>query len=194
MLNNVGGMLAVLGRLGVLLKDFTAYAERLTERLRGSIEVAGRRAGRPVQYLASYTDKEALVRGIQQREGTASNGLVVILKALESCTSYEIFRDAKERQLHLRRRGRKCLHYYVYFQDEVFGLSHVRLQTWFPFDVRVVLNGRERLARRFDAAQLAYRRWGNCFPWIEDFSRAQTLADRQPRLAKEVVSDMKHRR
>ncbi len=183
MLNTVGGMLAVLGRLGVLLKDFTAYAERLTERLRASVEIMGQRAGRPVRYLATYTDKEELVRGIQQREGTASHGLVAILKTLESCTSYEIFRDRQERELHLRRRARKCLHYYVYFQDEVFGLSHVRLQTWFPFDVRVVLNGREWLARQLDAAPLAYQRWDNCFPWIEDFRRAQTLADRQPRIA-----------
>lgn len=183
MLSTVGGMLAVLGRLGVLLKDFTAYAQRLTQQLRESVEGVGQEAGRPVRYLASYTNKEELVRGIQERDGTASNGLVAILSTVESCKSYEIFRDRQRRELKLRHRARKCLHYYVYFQDDVFGLGHVRLQTWFPFDVRVVLNGREWLAWQLEEAQVAYQRWDNCFAWIEDFARAQALADRQPRIA-----------
>ena len=181
-LTTVGGMMGVLGRLRVLLKDFTSYAERLTQQLRASIEAVGRQGGRPARYLAGYTNKEELVRGIQQQEGAASNGLVAVLSTLENCISYEVFRDRQRRELALRRRPRKCLHYYVYFQDEVFGLSHVRVQTWFPFDVRVVLNGREWLARQLDAAGIEYQRWDNSFPWIEDFARAQKLADRQPRI------------
>ena len=106
MLSTVGGMLAVLGRLGVLLKDFKTYAQRLTEQLRASVEAVGQQAGRPVRYLASYTNKEELVRGIQQREGTAASGLVVILSTLESCHSYEIFRDRQQQELKLRGRAR----------------------------------------------------------------------------------------
>jgi hypothetical protein len=66
--------------------------------------------------------------------------------------SFEISRDRERRELYLRRRSRRCLHYYVYFQDQVFGPSHVRVQTWFPFDVRVMLNGRRWLGRQMDAA------------------------------------------
>ena len=72
MLTTVGGMMAVLGRLGVLLKDFTAYAERRTQQLRGSVEAAAQQAGRPVQYLPGYTNKEQLVRGIQEQQGAAA--------------------------------------------------------------------------------------------------------------------------
>jgi hypothetical protein len=182
MLTTVRGMMAVLGRLGVLLKDFTAYAGGRTQQLRASVEAVAQQADRPVQYLPGYTNKEQLVRGIQQQQGSAPNGLVAVLSTLENCTSYEIVRDRQRRELDLRRRPRKCLHYYVYFEDSVFGLTHVRLQTWFPFDVRVVLNGREWLARQLDAAHIAYQRWDNCFPWIEDFPRAQTLANRQRRI------------
>ncbi len=182
MLTTVGGMMAVLGRLGVWLKDFKGYAERLTQQLRSSVEAVAQQEGRPVQYLPGYTNKEELVRRIEEREGIASNGLVAVLSTLENCISYEVFRDRQRRELDLRRRPRKCLHYYVYFRDEMFGLTHVRVQTWFPFDVRVVLNGREWLARQLDAAHLAYQRRDNCFPWIEDFARAQALADRQPRI------------
>jgi hypothetical protein len=182
MLTSVRGMMAVLSRLGVRLKDFTGYAEQLTARLRASVEAVADNAGRPVQYLPGYTDKEKLVQKLFQQQGAAPGGLVAALSTLESCISYEIFRDRQRRELDLRRRPRKCLHYYIYFHDTVFGLCHVRLQTWFPFDVRVVLNGREWLARQMDAKGIAYQRWDNCFPWIEDFDRAQKLADCQPRL------------
>ncbi len=41
------------------------------------------------------------------------------------------------------------------------------------------MNGRAWLAQQMDQAGLRYRRHDNCFPWIEDFSRAQTLMDEQ---------------
>lgn len=182
LLTSIGGVMSLLGRLGVLMKDFTTYAEQLTQRLRASIEAVGQGAGRPPLYLPGYTNKEELVQGIQQRQGVAPNGLVAVLSTLETCTSYDLFRDRERREVRLRRRPRKCLHYYVYFRDEMFGLTQVRIQTWLPFDVRVVLNGREWLARQLAAARTDYRREDNCFPWIEDFPRAQALANRQPRI------------
>jgi len=35
------------------------------------------------------------------------------------------------------------------------GLMHVRLQTWFPFNLQVCLNGREWLARTLDREHIA---------------------------------------
>ena len=55
----------------------------------------------------------------------------------------------------------------------------VRLQTWFPFPVHIYLNGREWLARQMDRAKIGYRRHDNCFTWVEDFQRAQTLLQEQ---------------
>src|SRR5262249_42420292 len=47
------------------LKDFPAYAEGRTQQLRRAIEAKAEEAGRPVEYLAGYTDKEALVRRLE---------------------------------------------------------------------------------------------------------------------------------
>ena len=47
------------------------------------------------------------------------------------------------------------------------------------FSLYVFLNGREWLARQMDQAGLRYQRHDNCFSWIEDFPRAQTLMDDQ---------------
>jgi hypothetical protein len=56
-----------------------------------------------------------------------------------------------------------------------------RIQSWFPFDIYVCLNGREWLARQMDRGHMNYERLENCFPWIEDAPKAQRLMDRQLR-------------
>ena len=76
---------------------------------------------------------------------------------------------------------RKCLHLYHYFMHEEFGLCHVRVQTWFPFQVDVCLNGRAWLARQMDRAGLGYRQRDNTFVWLEDAASAQRLLDEQVR-------------
>jgi DNA-binding PadR family transcriptional regulator len=56
---------------------------------------------------------------------------------------------------------------------------YARIQTWFPFNIQVGLNGREWLARQMDQQGLKYRQQGNCFVWIEDYEEAQKLMRRQ---------------
>ncbi len=183
LLTNVGGMMGFLSLVGVLLKDFMVYAEGVTKRLRQTTEERAQAAGRPVRYLPGATRKDELIEKILQEEGLAADGLIAVLSTLENCYSYDIYRNRSAKQVQLRRRPRKCLHYYFYFVDATFGLTQVRLQTWFPFNVHVVLNGREWLARQLDAAEIGYQRRDNCFVDLEDFARAQRLADRQPRIA-----------
>jgi hypothetical protein len=65
--------------------------------------------------------------------------------------------------------------------DSSGGFMSARLQTWFPFPIQICLNGREWLARQMDAEGLHYQCQGNCFPWIEDFPRAQQLMQAQLR-------------
>jgi hypothetical protein len=182
LLSTVGGLATWLNSAGVLLKDFMPFAEGVTKRLRRSTERFAEASGRPVQYLERKMDKEELVREIREERGQADNGLIAVLSTLETCQSFDIFRNRQTCQIDLRRRIRKCLHYYFYWDDGKFGLTQVRLNTWFPFDVRVVLNGREWLARQMDQAGLGYWRRDNCFVNVEDFARAQKLADRQPRI------------
>jgi hypothetical protein len=183
LLTSVGGTMAWLSRAGVLIKDFVKFAEGLTKQVRQATEESAAAAGRPVKYLDRFLDKEALVRGIRSEQGLAAHGLIAVLSTLEACSSYDVYRNAQTHQIELRRRQRKCLHYYFYWEDERFGLTQVRLQTWFPFNVHVVLNGREWLAHELDRAKIGYLRRDNCFADIEDFARAQKLADRQPRIA-----------
>jgi hypothetical protein len=193
-LANTVGFCRWLAAMGIPLKDFSSYAEGRTKQLRTALEAQASAAGRPVEYLAGYTDKEDLVQERLGRDGAAPGGLVCAFSTLENCSSYDVFHNSKARLLELRRRPRKCLHYYFYFVDRRFGLAQVRLQTWFPYNTHVVLNGRRWLARELDKKGIGYQRRDNCFTWVEDFARAQKLADRQPSIHWEAELDRLLRR
>jgi hypothetical protein len=81
--------------------------------------------------------------------------------------------------LEVTAKARKCLFLYHYWMHPVFGFLNARIQTWFPFPIQICLNGREWLARQMEAAGMEYVRQGNCFPWVEDWGKAQRLMDRQ---------------
>lgn len=177
----VDGLMAFLGWKHVLLKHFGAYAHAVSERIKAASCQAAREQGRPIQYLASSrSSKEAIASRIAERDNIRE-GLICILTCVEPCRTFEIYRNRDAKRLELVHRIRKCLHLYHYFQDPEFGFMHARIQTWFPFNVQVCLNGREWLSRMLDRDRLDYRRRDNCFPWIADMDRAQHLADRMLR-------------
>ncbi len=79
----------------------------------------------------------------------------------------------------------KCLHYYFYFQDARFGLVYLRVPTpgsspgaaWAPFRLQFYCNGHSWLARKLTAEGIGYTMTDNAFVRIDDWARAQELAD-----------------
>jgi hypothetical protein len=180
-LANVSGMMSFLWQQQVLLKDFKAFAGTRTAEVRRAAEEGAVQQGRPVEYLHNNVmKKEDWARDLAKRDGI-QHGLIGVLKAVESCWSYEVGPNRAKQKLELRGKPSKCLHYYHYFMDREVGLVYVRVQTWFPFNVHIGMNGREWLARRMDQSGLRYQRRDNCFAWIEDWARAQALMDEQLR-------------
>jgi hypothetical protein len=131
-------------------------------------------AKRPHQYLSGPTRKEELARQIAERDGI-TEGLVCVFSVLEPCRTFALV--WKETPPFVRPAQRKCLQLYCYFLDRQLGLIHVKLQTWFPFPVQVYVNGHDWLARRFDRRGVAYTKQDNVFVHVDDFERAQKLAD-----------------
>lgn len=166
-------------RAGVLLKDFAAFASDWTDRVRAAAHHLADQQQRPLTYLHGSGDrKELLAREVARREGLTA-GLIGIWSVVEPCLTYFVRKDREQKKLVLRLEPGKCLHYYFYFLHEQLGLLHLRLQTWFPFALHLCLNGRHWLARQLDQAGIGYVQRENCFPWIEDVSRAQKLARAQ---------------
>ena len=177
MLAFAGGMAAYLSRIGVLLKDFGDHAQAMTQQLMEASLKRAEMAGRPVQYLPSPSvRKEDLAREIAERDGV-TKGLICVLTCVEPCRSFEIYRNRGKKILEMVARNRKCLFVYHYWIDPYFGFMSARVQTWFPFSLQVCINGREWLAHRMGKKGMAYTRYDNSFPWIEDFPRAQKMFD-----------------
>lgn len=177
----VEGLRGYLWARKVLLKDFGAHAQAVTERVKDACLAAAHAAQIPVQYLASAaTSKEEVARQIARERGVTA-GPVCLLTCVEPFVGYDINRNAAKRKLELVSRYRKCLHYYWYEFHPECGFLNARLRTWFPFDVQICLNGREWLARQLDGAGLPYERYDNCFADGADFARAQALLDAQLR-------------
>lgn len=171
-----------LCRVGVQLKNFGAYATALSDRVREAAHAFAQRCGRPVRYLYSTAEsKESLARQLMERD-RVNEGLIGVFDCVEPCLTYFVRGDRQAHRLELKLESGKCLHHYFYFQHPEFGLMHVRLQTWFPFQVMVCVNGRLWLARQLDRAGLGYVQRDNSFIWMENLRRAQALAHAQLRV------------
>lgn len=168
-----------LNRAKVLLKDFTGYAMGLTERIKAGTRELTEKAGRPVIYLQSAAvRKEDYARSIAERDGV-SEGLVCVLWAVEPCLTFTVGPNREAKRLELRCEQKKCLHYYFYLVDSRLGWLNVRLQTWMPFTVHVVVNGREWLSRELCRKGIGFERRDNCFVDVENISGAQRIMNRQ---------------
>lgn len=173
------GMMGYLWHKQVPLTAFGKHAEKLTQQIKEASVAEARRVQRPVQYLnSSKIDKKTLAGQIATRDGV-ENGLICVLSCVEPCLSFEVGPNAEHKKLELKHRLRKCLFLYHYWMHPRFGFMSARLQTWFPFQVQIYLNGREWLARQMQGAGVEYIRQENCFPWVTDYTRAQTLMDEQ---------------
>lgn len=180
-LANERGMRAWLWKRQVLLKDFKDDALGLTEQIKAATEELAEAAHRPVQYLASSGQrKEDVAREIAERDGI-ERGLVCVLTAVEPCQTFTVGGNREQKKLVLRAHNGKCLHQYFYLIDDELGWLNVRLQTWFPFTVQVVINGREWLSRQLQKAGIGFERRENCFTDLADVNAAQELMHAQLR-------------
>lgn len=187
MLANLKGMNDFLRYTGHLLKDFGGYALEVSRQVRSGSMSLAEKSGRPIVHLDSpMVNKEQVALEIAARD-RISEGLVATITCVESCHSYNVRSDRKNGLLELFPQQRKCQHVYHYMVHPQFGWMYVRLQTWFPFNLFVGINGREWLAREMGAAGIRYVRDDNCFRWISDIAAAQRLLDDQVRFDWEGV-------
>ncbi|MGH2667882.1 MAG: hypothetical protein ACRDH5_01965 [bacterium] len=162
-----GGMFFFLEAAGVRLLDFKNFVLATTERVKKASLAEARKLDRPVRYLDSPTiDKEDLARQLLA-EHPVERGLICVLTALEPCMTFEYHRSPNRDERGLRLRPSKCLHLYKYFLHPRFGFMNARIQTWFPFNVQICLNGREWLTRQLEReGRSDFKRVDNCFTWL----------------------------
>jgi hypothetical protein len=166
------GMAVFLDRQGVrIVKDFGRYVHAASEKLRVHASEIARKAGRPFIYQDRVVrGKDELARKIAEKDGI-SQGLICVFSTLELATCFALVGGQ------IAPRLRKCLHFYFYLIDREFGLMHVRLQSWFPFQIQIYINGREWLGRQLDRRGIEHVRYENTFLRIEDLKLARKLCE-----------------
>jgi len=178
-----GAFARLLNRQGVLLKDFKSYVEGISQQVKEHAEQLATQAGRPFRYLeTSATARNGQSKEmLAQRLAAADNlqaGLICVLYTLEPCSTFTVRGNRQTQKLEVVRRSTKCLHFYFYYLDAELGLIHIRLQSWFPFQIQVYVNGRECLARYLDQQRIAYERYDNSFTQIDDLAVAQAFCEK----------------
>jgi hypothetical protein len=173
------GLHLFLNAAGIRLVDFPEYALATTAKIKQAALAEAASLNRPVRYLESpKVAKEDLAREILANDPVDA-GLICVLTALEPCKTFEYHRSKASDERGYRLRNGKCLHVYKYFMHPEFGFMHARIQTWFPFNVQIYLNGREWLARQLDKKGSDYEREDNCFTWLKSPELAQRLMSKQ---------------
>jgi hypothetical protein len=167
------GMEEYLWQNKILFKDYQDHVKRVSERLKKASLEPFEKQKIPVIFLRDpAADKSKVAREVASERGVTS-GLVCAISTLEPSPTFE------HRGTHIIRRTRPCHVLYQYQIHPELGWMHTRIQTWFPFNIQVALNGREWLARQMSREGLKYVQQGNCFIWLEDYQRAQELMNRQ---------------
>lgn len=174
------GMYSFLTRAGVRLLDFGKFVQRTSEAVKAASLREAIEGDRPIRYLmSSRTDKEDLSHQLLEKH-PVEEGLVCAFTVVEPCMSFEYHRSQDKAERGLKLRPRKCLHIYKYYEHPRFGFIGTRIQTWFPFNVQIWMNGRVWLGRQLTRMdQTDFHREDNYFTQLGDPKLAQRVMNRQ---------------
>ena len=171
------GMTGFLSARQIRIFDYPRFAEPLRDRVRERAAEVASAAGITIEHIAKkQIRKEDVVARVLVVRGDRP-GLVHIISAMEACGTYKPWHDKHTHRTFLRPDTGKCLHYYFYFIDAELGLIYLRVPTWCPFRLQFYCNGHSWLARQLTAAGVGFTLADNAFLRIDDWQRAQALAD-----------------
>ncbi len=128
------------------------------------------------EFFNRHSDK---IKEIISQRGD-HRGIVHIFSAMETCTAYKPWHDKKSHKTFFKYDSGRCLHYYFYFIDNDFGLCYLRVPTWAPFRLQFYCNAHNWVARQLNKKRIGFNQIENAFVEIDDFKKAQKLADSFP--------------
>lgn len=176
-LNNCRQFLYYMIQNNCNLVDFNKFAEEHTSFLCTHIEKIVKEQNRPIEFImSSKVSKDEIARKIFN-DNPIEEGLVCCISAMEVCDTMTVKGNKKTEKLEVTRRSTKCKYYYLYMIDKDFGWMYLKIQTWFPFNVQIYLNGREYICKQLDKEGIKYERYNNSLIDIENIERAQEISD-----------------
>ena len=107
-----GGMTAFLYAEKIRIFDYPKFAEPFRNELRENAERLAAENGIKIEFVRDHqTRKEKRIKKILEKRGDHP-GLVHILSAMESCSTYKPWHDKKTGKTYLKPDRGRCLHYY----------------------------------------------------------------------------------
>ena len=175
---HASGMSLYLNQNKIEIFKFARFAEPLRDEIRAGAERLAAENCIEIEFIRSAKAfrKEDRIKKIISDRGDHP-GLIHIFSAMETCPSYSPWHDKATGNTFLRSKKTKCIHYYFYFIDAEFGLCYLRVPTWAPFRLQFYCNGHNYLANRLQTEGIGFTPLDNTFLKIDDFARAQELAD-----------------
>ena len=172
------GMTNYLNKKGIKIFDYPKFAEPYRDQIRNNAEGIAKVNGIQIEFIRKpkLVRKEELVQKVLKKRGDHP-GIVHILSVMETCSTYQPWHDKILHKTYLKGNQSKCLHYYFYFIDKSLGLCYVRVPTWCPFRLQIYFNGHNWLASKLDKSGIGYELMDNAFVKIDDWKKAQELAD-----------------
>lgn len=160
----------------IMLKDFKNFALEQTSILCDHIENYINDCHVQLHYLSSgKIDKNLEAR--KYFLDPSHTGLIAAFSVVENCNTMTVIPNKKSKKLEIAYRPSKCKYYYFYYNDQEFGWMYLKIQTWFPYNVQIYINGREYLSKLMDKNNIKYERYNNSFSYVENYEKAQSLAD-----------------
>ena len=171
------GMTSFLYSQDIRIFDYPKFAAPITQAIRDHTEMIAEKEGVAIQFMRRSSDrKEDAVKKIPGKRGNHP-GLVIILSAMEACPAFKPWHDKQSGKTYLRHDNGKCLHYYFYVIDPVFGLCYIRVPTWLPCRIQIYCNGHSWLANKLNKATLSYTLIDNVFVDVSNMEKAQKLSN-----------------
>ena len=114
--------------------DFKDFAENQTSSLCNHIDNYIKENNVELQYLKSgKEDKQLLVKDALDKCDNKI-GLIAAFSTVELCKTSTNQANHETKKLEPIVKNTKCKHYYLYYNDEKFGLMFLKIQTWFPYN------------------------------------------------------------
>lgn len=176
-LNNCRQFLYYMIQNNCKLVDFNKFAGEHTNTLCTHIDEIVKKENRPTEFImSSKVNKDEIARRLFN-EYPIDEGLVCSISSMEVCDTMTVKGNKKSQKLEVTRRSTKCKYYYLYMIDKDFGWMYLKIQTWFPFNVQIYLNGREYICKQLDKEGIHYERYNNSLIEIDNIERAQEISD-----------------
>jgi hypothetical protein len=173
-------VMGFLSSRGILNKEYKNWmVARTKDVIDTADQYARENSDQPISHIPTWRiRKEELAHERQQKE-QIETGLIGVWSCLERGSSYRAVYCKEAGFPQLRNYQTQCKHLYFYFDDSEFGFMNIRLQTWFPYNIQICLNGREWLRQGLEKEGVYFHAYGNKFLHIADYQRAQKLLDEQ---------------